>query len=737
MSATPEYRAEPPPRVPAGRPQSTIRVLLVDEDARDNATIRHLLAADEPDHFTVDWRQTSETGIAAVSASPYDVVLLDNSYGAVTALDFLGQLPPGKSTPPVILLTGQEEQRPDFLAVKSGVADYVAKLGLNTTMLQRSIHYSVERHRAALAKHDMEARYQLLVESVGAIVWQANPRTLRFSFVSREAESLLGYPLTEWTTVASFWPRHMHPDDRQWVLEACAEAVRTREPRTFDYRMLSASDGLVWLRNTVCVSELAGRPALTGVMLDVTAEKKVEEWLRLQERAMAAIAEGIVIADCRQPDCPIVYVNPAVELLTGYTASEMLGRNCRFLQGPTRDQEAIAPIRSAVATGVAATAELLNYKKDGTPFWNCLTLRPVHDAHGALTHFVGVQRDVTESKAANLKLLAAKEHYRSLVMTSPQAIYALDAEGRFVELNAAGEAVLGRPASEMLGQHYSVAILVEDLHIAIDAVQRTLDGLVGAFEFELRVVRGDGEVRLLSIAATSAREMGTITGQLGVARDITDERRRKHKLVQLSTALENLRDDAVSIQHENGKFVYANGAHARLYGYDPGMLDTLRNDAFLPDAGAAEEMRQIVAKVKDGESWSGMWRRTRIDDASEVMVDVAAGGVLEDGRTLLFVVSRDAHARLADAQHLRRVERLAGIGTLVAGVAHELNNPLSAVLGLAQLLLLEPRSDSDRDDLQTIIREAERMAKIVADLRAVARNTQDPGPQLDLVDLND
>lgn len=127
----------------------------------------------------------------------------------------------------------------------------------------------------------------------------------------------------------------------------------------------------------------------------------------LLERALAAAGEGIVIGDARRPDVPLIYVNPAFEALTGYTAPEVLGRNCRFLQGPGTDQGAVEVIRRALAERLGCVVELLNYRKDGTPFWNRLSITPVADAAGEVTHFIGVQSDTTARRLAEQRLEVA------------------------------------------------------------------------------------------------------------------------------------------------------------------------------------------------------------------------------------------------------------------------------------------------------------------------------------------
>ncbi len=128
----------------------------------------------------------------------------------------------------------------------------------------------------------------------------------------------------------------------------------------------------------------------------------------LKDRALAASDEGITIADARLPDMPLVYANAGFERLTGYRVSEALGRNCRFLQGPDTEAAAVDRIRAALAAERGCTVELLNYRKDGTPFWNRLAITPVRDEAGRVTHYIGIQSDLSEQKRIEAELRAAK-----------------------------------------------------------------------------------------------------------------------------------------------------------------------------------------------------------------------------------------------------------------------------------------------------------------------------------------
>jgi PAS domain S-box-containing protein len=129
--------------------------------------------------------------------------------------------------------------------------------------------------------------------------------------------------------------------------------------------------------------------------------------LELKDRALAASAEGITIADAGQPDNPLIYANQGFERLTGYSADEVIGRNCRFLQGAGTDPATLDILRNAIRQKRSVTVQLLNYRKDGTPFWNRLAITPVRDAAGQVTHFIGVQSDVTAEKQATDALVKA------------------------------------------------------------------------------------------------------------------------------------------------------------------------------------------------------------------------------------------------------------------------------------------------------------------------------------------
>ena len=113
---------------------------------------------------------------------------------------------------------------------------------------------------------------------------------------------------------------------------------------------------------------------------------------------------GITLSDPDQPDNPIVYANEAFELITGYNREEIVGHNCRFLQGTDRDQPEIERIREALRDQKAVTVTLRNYRKDGTLFYNRFSIRPLLDRQGRLVYYLGIQYDVTDKVEAEEEL---------------------------------------------------------------------------------------------------------------------------------------------------------------------------------------------------------------------------------------------------------------------------------------------------------------------------------------------
>jgi PAS domain S-box-containing protein len=239
-----------------------------------------------------------------------------------------------------------------------------------------------------------EHRFQSLVENAwdGIALFAADGTIL---YVSPSASRILGYDVSELTGRRAqelIHPSYLEVSQRR--LSDCAG--RTGEPLAVELRCRHKDGTWVWL-DSVRVNRLDD-PDVMGIVCnfrDVTARKRAEEALRLRDRALESLAQGVVITDATRPGTPIIYANPAFEAMTGYAAEEAFGRNPRFLQGPETDPEARRRLREAVSAGTPVSVEILNYRKDGTSFWNEVAISPLRDESGKLTHFVGVKTDVS------------------------------------------------------------------------------------------------------------------------------------------------------------------------------------------------------------------------------------------------------------------------------------------------------------------------------------------------------
>lgn len=218
------------------------------------------------------------------------------------------------------------------------------------------------------------------------------------------------------------------------------------------------------------------------------------------ESALAHSVTGLAIADPRQPDCPIVYVSPVFESLTGYSADEILGRNCRILRGPDADGEAAERVRAAVQSRRAERVVLRNRRKDGTPFWNELTIFPITGDRGEVLYLGGMQHDVTELMETRAEIaraldeVAAQHAFTLAALDALQvAVVCCDADRRVAYANHAAGTLLGETPDQLAGRRVGEAIS--------EAVEAWWSEGTPTKELTFHHVRPDGRTREITASA--------------------------------------------------------------------------------------------------------------------------------------------------------------------------------------------------------------------------------------------
>lgn len=183
-----------------------------------------------------------------------------------------------------------------------------------------------------------------------------------------------------------------------------------------------------------------------AIINDLSEKKKIKRKLMLKSKALKSANNGIVITDALKPDNPIIYCNPAFIKLTGYSKEEILNKNCRFLQSDDRQQEAINKLKNAIKNGNNCQVTLRNYKKDGTLFWNNLSITPIINKKGIVTNYIGILNDITNNKITEEE----KNHLATIFDESLNEIYVFDRKTlQFINANYGAQKNIGYTLKEL------------------------------------------------------------------------------------------------------------------------------------------------------------------------------------------------------------------------------------------------------------------------------------------------
>ncbi|TVR99647.1 MAG: PAS domain S-box protein [Rhodospirillales bacterium] len=467
------------------------------------------------------------------------------------------------------------------------VATFVAQARMEQEARQSRTHLARAQAMARLGSFDIEL-------ATSATAWSAEAlRILGLSEdeAARGPEALLGA---------------VHPDDRGTVSAALRDAEERGSPFRIDYRVLRPDGSERTVRHEGELKQDSGSAShfIMCTIQDVTERIATERELYLRTQAMDAANTGIVITGPLGQDCPIIYVNPAFERLTGYSLREVAGKNCRLLQGEDTDDVAITAMRDAVTAASPVTVTTRNYRKDGSAFWNEITLAPVLDGHGVATHFIGVQTDVSALKQAQIDLQEQLAFSRTLIDTIPIPVFFKGIDGRFLGCNQAFAALVGLPTHEIIGR------TIHDLRLPELADRTREEELTllrsGAVRTYRQVVpQADGRHRREAVTKALFRKPdGEIGGIVGAILDLTEREEAEQRFRILSRAIEQSAATVV-ISDADGAIQYVNGAFVALTGYTEDEVIG-QNPRILKSGETLDRTYEALWRtISHGEIWRG------------------------------------------------------------------------------------------------------------------------------------
>ncbi|MFO1019442.1 MAG: PAS domain S-box protein [Planctomycetales bacterium] len=246
---------------------------------------------------------------------------------------------------------------------------------------EEALRLSEDRFRTLA---DNISPFAWMTDEYGNVVWY-NQRW--FDYTGTTLEQMQGWG----------WRAVHHPDHVERVVAKLSRCFETGEYWEDTFPLRSKTGEYRWfLSRANPIRDENGKVVRWfGTNTDITEQMTIQNELRVRTRAIEFATNGILITDAIAEDNPIVYTNPAFEGLTGYSLQEVEGKNCRFLQGKKTDPRHVSLLHQAIERREECHVTILNYTKDGRPFWNDLHVSPVQDERGSVTHFVGVQTDIT------------------------------------------------------------------------------------------------------------------------------------------------------------------------------------------------------------------------------------------------------------------------------------------------------------------------------------------------------
>ena len=376
------------------------------------------------------------------------------------------------------------------------------------------------------------------------------------------------------------------------AFQARVESLKS-QPETESYDLLRFKDGRVYERFSRprrVAGEIVG---CVRCFRDVTERERAAAALRLQSAALESADNAIVITD---RDGAVVWGNPALTALTGYSAAEIHGKNLRLLRSDRHDRAFYSRIWDTITSGKVWRGEIVNRRKDASLYTEEMTITPLRDRHGEITHFIGIKQDISARKQMETELRESRERFLAIFQSSPTPIAITTlAEGRYVDVNEALLRMMGYAREEVIGRTVAELQVWEQPPQRVRLVELLRER--GAAEgFEIRLRDKSGRIHDV-LASVKVVHLGAEPCLIFISHDITERKLLEEQLRQ-AQKMEGIGTLAGGVAHDFNNLLTLIQGHANLVmkhaGLPPECLDSMQQLAKAADQ-ASQLTRQLLA----------------------------------------------------------------------------------------------------------------------------------------------
>jgi PAS domain S-box-containing protein len=446
---------------------------------------------------------------------------------------------------------------------------------------------------------------------------------------------------------------------------------------------------------------------------------KSEELIHNLTLAVDQSPASVVITDL---DATIQYVNQRFTEISGYSAAEAIGNSPRILSSGLTDRAVYRDMWRALRAGKVWRGEIINRRKTGETYWDAVSITPVRNDTGTVSHYLAIQQDVTDRRLTEQVLREREERFRQLAENINEVFFISDVNFReTLYISPAYETIWGRTRADAYENPRSFldAVHPEDRDALMHAIARAQQGEdPGSLEF--RVVRPDGDIRWVTSHAVPIRdETGKVYRISGVASDITERRRAEHASAETAARMRAITEASFDgIVFSVGGIIHdVNRGFAEMLGYSVDELTGMPAVSLV----AAEELAAASDRLsKDTE---GTFEIALLHRGGQRLRFDATVKTYEFGgrRGRIAALRNVTEQRLLEAQ-LRQAQKMEAVGRLAGGVAHDFNNLLTVIMSYAEFLLPSfPATDARRDDLEQVVQAAHAAAGLTRQLLAFTR----------------